>query len=524
MRTQFNKLPNKIKCGKSGKFLLFVFAVLFYSGCSLDGNYDPREGSPLIPSNPTPPDKAVDTELIITLQWEAQSISKFDLYLDTKNPPENIYAEDIETSGCNIYGIEPGTQYFWRVISKQENGQFIEGDVWSFTTKPEYTEFDGAILESKRVIISPPNHINIMLQVLDRNGRGITGYSINNFNIQEDGIPVAPIDSFASLKDPLKINYNLKTVLMIDNTVGENTDFEQIKAGALSFISNLEIGRQIKLYKFADDVELVYDFTSSKDALISAINSIEPEAGSTNLYGAAIAGSAELSDNYTPDIIEQSTLVIITAHDDSKSEFIFDEVLRAIRNKRVYIIGVGKNLEPFAISLIGNQEYFFADDSIKLEQKIIKTQSILSNLKNSFYWMIYNSPMRNDDFHRLNISIAGNNYSADNTEIEVSYLSSGFYTAEPGLYINSSSSNPAGFDTLTMFNGLTRTLTASTFKGDNEPYYTWYCADEEIVELTLTEENNRARVKAVGTLGQQTELLLTDLNNGLQKILTIIIE
>ena len=44
------------------------------------------------------------------------------------------------------------------------------------------------------------------------------------------------------------------------------------------------------------------------------------------------------------------------------------------------------------------------------------------------------------------------------------------------------------------------------------------------MELTLTEENNKAKVKAIGNAGEQSEVILTDLNNGLQKILTIIIE
>ncbi len=524
MRTQFNKNFNKMECHlRSALFLLFLFGLII-SSCSLDGNYDPQKDNPSVPSSPLPEDKTTDTELILTLTWEAQGFLKFDLFLDIQNPPQKIYAEDIENSTYNIFGLEPGTQYFWRVISKDEGNTILEGDVWTFSTKPELTIFDGTILESKRVNISPPNDINIMFHALDGNGRGISNYSINNFKITEDGIDVVPIESFAKLKERSRINYSFKTVLMIDNTFDEKINFEQIKNAAISFVNDRAEEQQIAVYKFSESVELVQPFTKSSGELASAINGIEPASGSTNLYGAAITGTGELSESYASEMIEQSALVIVTAHADTKSEFIFDEVLQAIQNKNVYTVGLGKNIDPFALSLIGNKEHFFPEDSLSLELKLLKTQSILNDLSNSFYWMVYDSPKRDNDFHTLKITVANNVLSGTETEIEAAYLSGGFYDAEAGLYINSSSTNPAGFDTLTMFTGLTRTLTAYTFEASNIPYYTWISSDEATIELTLTEENNRARVKAVGTAGEEAEVILTDLNNGLQKILTIIIE
>ena len=524
MRTQFIKISSKSKGRKTGILFHILMCLLLISGCSLDGNYDPQKENPSVPSTPYPEDKTAGTDLILLLSWEAQGLLKFDLLLDTENPPQKTYAEDIENSSYSIFGLEPGIQYFWRVISKDESETILEGEVWTFITKPEFTKSDGTLLESKRINIAPPNDINFMFHALDSNGRGIPNYSINNFKIKEDGIDVVPIESFAKLKENSRINYSLKTVLMIDNTFDENINFEQIKNAALSFIVNRADKQQISIYKFSENAELVQSFTSSIGELTSAINGIEPAAGSTNLNGAVIAGANMLSESYASEMIEQSALVIITAHADTKADFIFDEVLQAIQNKNVYTIGLGKNLDPFALSLIGNKEHFFPDDSLNLELKLLKTQSILNDHINSFYWLVYDSPKRDNDFHTLRISVVNNVLSGSKTEIEAAYLSGGFYDAEPGLYINSSSTNPAGFDTLTMFPGLTRTLTAYSFEADNIPYYTWISSDKEIVELTLTEDNNRARVKAVGTVGEEAEIILTDLSNGLQKILTIIIE
>jgi VWA domain-containing protein len=523
MRTQFNKNFNKVECRLSSALFLLSLFILFISGCSLDGNYDPQKDNPSVPSNPIPKNNAVGTELILTLSWQAQGIFNFDLYVDSQNPPQKLYAENLETFVYDIYGIEPGTQYFWKVVSKDENN-ILEGDVWTFITKPEFTKLDGTLLESKRIYISSPNDINIMFHALDSNGRGIPNYSINNFRIKEDGIDVSPIETYAELKERNRINYSLKTVLMIDNTFDEQINFEQIKNAAIAFVNNRAEEQQIAVYKFSENVELVQQFTKSIGELTSAINGIEPDGEITNLNGAAITGATQLTESYATEMIEQSALVIVTAHADNRSEFIFDEVLQAIQNKNVYTVGLGKNLDPFALSLMGNKEHFFSDDSVKLEQKLLKTQSILHNLINGFYWMVYDSPKRDNDFHTLKISVANNVLSGSKTEIEAAYLSGGFYDAEPGLYINSSSTNPAGFDTLTMFPGLTRTLTAYSFEADNIPYYTWITTDEVVVELTLTEENNKAKVKAIGNAGEQSEVILTDLNNGLQKILTIIIE
>ena len=64
---------------KSSIAALGLILILF--SCSLDGNYDPRENNPTVPAKPNPPNNSIDTDLVLTLRWEAQAADKFDLYL-----------------------------------------------------------------------------------------------------------------------------------------------------------------------------------------------------------------------------------------------------------------------------------------------------------------------------------------------------------------------------------------------------------------------------------------------------------
>ncbi|MBL1212280.1 MAG: VWA domain-containing protein [Ignavibacteriae bacterium] len=523
MRTQFNNNLNEAAFIK--RILLLITILLFIqNGCSLDGNYDPREANPKVPAAPSPANESDNNDLLLFLDWNSQAILNFDVYFDIKNPPEKLLVENLMTSRYTVYGLDPGVTYYWRVLAKQDADTEILGEVWSFSTMPEFTLDDGTMLKSLRVSSSPPSNVNVMFECYDGNKRGITGYTIDDFNLRDDGDTVAPTDQFAQLKSKISFGYSQKIVLMIDNSANENVDFNQIKNAAAEFINSFSGSKFFKVFKFAEEVELVQDFTSDKGLVTSSINGIQPSPGKTNLYEAAIVGAGNLNDFYSDESIEQTALILITTHSDSKGERGLNEVLQQIQNKRTYLIAFGNIDDPFSVSLLGNRENYFTFEYLALVDKLNNVSNYISDIEDSFYWLVYDSPKRDFDFHTLAVTVKNNPISGTAGLIEAFYLSNDFFNAEPGLYINATSSNPAGIDTLGMFPGLTRTLTASTFGGDFLPNYTWYVAGNKIIELTLTDDNNRAKIEAVGSVGDEAELVLTDLNNGLQKILVINIE
>jgi hypothetical protein len=431
MRIQFNNNLNKAKIIK--RILVLIFAFLFIqNGCSLDGNYDPRASNPKVPVSPNPANNSVNNDLLISLNWEAQAISNFDVYFDLANPPEKLLAENLNSSSYTIYGLEPGVTYYWRVLAKEDENSEILGDVWSFTTMPEFTVNDGTMLERWRVSNTPPSNVNVMFQCYDGNRRGITSYTINDFNLLDDTDIVEPIDQFAKLKSKNSFNYSQKIVLMIDNTSNASVDFNQIKNAAAEFINSFNGEKLFKVYKFSEEVELIQDFTSDKALVTSSINGIELSAGSTNLYQAVIVGAGDLNDIYSDALIEQTALVILTSHSDSKGERGLNEVLQQIQNKRTYLITFGNIDDPFSVSLLGNRENYFTFEYFALKEKLNKVSNFINDLEDSFYWLVYDSPKRDFDFHTLSITVKNNPISSTAGIIEALYLSNDFFNAEPG--------------------------------------------------------------------------------------------
>lgn len=111
-------------------------------------------GSPGFATNPSPADGEMLVGLNPTLTWDfGDNTDSYDIFIGTVNPPDTWVVNDSpvngETSGSYTpQTLQPGTEYFWRVISNNETNE-VEGTVWSFKTVCEtpvypYVEnFDG---------------------------------------------------------------------------------------------------------------------------------------------------------------------------------------------------------------------------------------------------------------------------------------------------------------------------------------------------------------------------------------------
>lgn len=73
----------------------------------------------------------------ITLQWSASDVDgdmlTYDVYFSTENPPTYKVAEDIDQTSLAV-STEAATTYYWRVVVKDANSGFANGQVWSFNT------------------------------------------------------------------------------------------------------------------------------------------------------------------------------------------------------------------------------------------------------------------------------------------------------------------------------------------------------------------------------------------------------
>jgi hypothetical protein len=86
--------------------------------------------APDTPSTPSPADTA--TAYYTLLTWVSARATKFDIYLDTANPPTTIVVPKYNTTSY-VPTLAARTTYYWKIVAFNDGGS-ATGPVWSFTT------------------------------------------------------------------------------------------------------------------------------------------------------------------------------------------------------------------------------------------------------------------------------------------------------------------------------------------------------------------------------------------------------
>jgi hypothetical protein len=113
--------------------------------------------APDTPSTPSPADTA--TAYYTLLSWVSARATKFDIYLDTVNPPTTIVAPKYNTTSY-VPTLTAGTTYYWKIVAFNDGGS-ATGPVWSFAT-PAATSvlvsLAGSIVSSQSIMQSLSIH------------------------------------------------------------------------------------------------------------------------------------------------------------------------------------------------------------------------------------------------------------------------------------------------------------------------------------------------------------------------------
>ena len=94
-------------------------------------------GPPAVPVLSTPSDSTVDTGLSVSIGWGAANHA--DSYRLQVSTASNFSTTVLDVSGLtgtgyNLTGLTHGTQYYWRVLAHNANGDSAWSSAWSFTT------------------------------------------------------------------------------------------------------------------------------------------------------------------------------------------------------------------------------------------------------------------------------------------------------------------------------------------------------------------------------------------------------
>lgn len=93
---------------------------------------------PFAPQLVSPLNNTIETAGDVNLEWTASDANPddsltFDVYFGTSNPPIDLVSEDQTETTLNRTVIS-ATNYYWKVIVKDNNGGETIGQIWNFST------------------------------------------------------------------------------------------------------------------------------------------------------------------------------------------------------------------------------------------------------------------------------------------------------------------------------------------------------------------------------------------------------
>ena len=207
--------------------------------------------------------------------------------------------------------------------------------------------------------------------VLDEEREPVRDLGKERFRVQQDGVDVTDFEiaNVDAAQDPLAI------VVAIDISGSmKGEPLEKAKAAAANFVGRFDAADQVALIKFDDQIELVHDFTTDKNAIIGAISSLRSR-NDTALYDVIAQSVGWLSG-----LLGRRAVIVLTDGRDTAS--IKHKVSSAIAtangaNIPVYVIGLNSpQFTPEIMAQISSEtggDYLLApapDDLDALYQKI----------------------------------------------------------------------------------------------------------------------------------------------------------
>ena len=369
-------------------------------------------------------------------------------------------------------------------------------------------------LSFQHIETETPCFVNIMFLVTDANHIGVDNLTTESFIVKEDNQPVSPAETFMHINKISSIPYQMKTVLLLDNSASVAPNLEKIKTAAINFVNNIVNKQEVAILVFSDETTLLIDFTDDVNDLVAAINSIQPGLPSTDLYGSIIEAVSMWNDYYSIDLTQQGFLVALTDGDDTQGSHTLNQALDAIGNKRVYMIGLGNDINPNALEQLANPGPFYnpnqADELIEIFNDI---HNDIVKYANSFYWINYMSPKRVGS-PSLKLEVNNNTNSGNDSYILSGFYAGDFYSVYSGVYINANDTYPYGKDTLFITDSVAMQLKAVTYWAYESPVYEWSSSNPDKIEIIFDElDNSKIEIFAHGDSLDFSTITLTDISN-----------
>ncbi len=175
--------------------------------------------------------------------------------------------------------------------------------------------------------------------VLDENREPVRDLAKEQFRVQQDGVDVTDfqVANVDAAQDPLAM------VVAIDISGSmKGEPLEKAKAAASNFVGRFDSADQVALIKFDDRIELVQDFTTDKNAVIAAIDSLRAR-NDTALYD-VIAQSVERLSTVQG---RRAVIVLTDGRDTASKKHQVNSAIAAANGANIPVFVVGLNSPQF---------------------------------------------------------------------------------------------------------------------------------------------------------------------------------
>jgi VWFA-related protein len=250
---------------------------------------------------------------------------------------------------------------------------------------------DGLGLSVQRVDAAQYPTVRAYVSVANSNGVPIVGLDEHAFQVQEDGKPVdgVVVESLVDSQEPIAI----AVVVDVSGSMADENKLQAAKEAATAFVDALGPNDRVSIVSFADQVQVVQDYTGDTGALKSAIGGLVAR-GNTLLYDAV----AQTSRRQATQNQRRRALILLTDGQDTKSNASLEDDIAAATTAAspVYPIGLGSDvsrdvLDRMAASTGGQAVYL--DNPAQLRSTFL---SIGDQLRHR-YVLRYTSKLGRDD-------------------------------------------------------------------------------------------------------------------------------
>jgi Ca-activated chloride channel homolog len=181
--------------------------------------------------------------------------------------------------------------------------------------------------------------VNLNVRVVDRNNRSISNLNQKDFTVYENNVP-QKIEFFGKAEVPT--NY----AMVIDNSGSMRLLIDKVIESSKIIIGTNRPADETEIVRFvsSQNIEVLQDFTASKDDLNDALDNMIIEGGQTAIIDAVYLAAQQV-DEYektrNPNDKKRRALILVSDGEDRDSFYKEQQLLELLRESDVQIYAIG---------------------------------------------------------------------------------------------------------------------------------------------------------------------------------------